>query len=155
MESVNICFRNVSEFPYLDTYVTSDNGIDYEVSVRIQISNRCLFALLDILCSRVLSRQTKLRTYICKTRCDTSHGQLRGPVPRGGRGAYYAPPSLEKYLAFVFSLSSTLLTEFGAPAEKLLAPLSPPSGYGPSIKAEKREFYQYDMFGFSIRKSYV
>ena len=56
-------FRNVTEFRYLGSTVTSDNDINYEVAARIQSANRCLFSLNDILRSRHLSRRAKLLAY--------------------------------------------------------------------------------------------
>jgi hypothetical protein len=63
LEVGNLRFKNVTEFRYLGSYVTSDNDTNFEVAARIQSGNRCLFALGHLFRSRVLSRRAKLRIY--------------------------------------------------------------------------------------------
>lgn len=63
LEVNGLRFRNVTEFQYLGSKITSDNDTNLEVAARIQSGSRCLFGLGYVLRSRVLSRRAKLRAY--------------------------------------------------------------------------------------------
>ena len=67
-------FRNVTEFRYLGSTVTSDNDTNYEVALRIQKGNRCLYALNHLVRSRVLSLRAKLLAYNAVIRPTVTYG---------------------------------------------------------------------------------
>jgi hypothetical protein len=67
-------FKNVTEFRYLGSFVTSDNDIDYEVAARIQSGSRCLHSLHHVFRSRVLSMHAKLRIYNAVIRPIVTYG---------------------------------------------------------------------------------
>ena len=48
-------FKNVTEFQYLGSHVTSNIDTNSEIATRIQSGNCCFFALGHLLYSRVLS----------------------------------------------------------------------------------------------------
>ena len=74
LEVDGLSFKNVTEFRYLGSFVTSDNDIEYEVASRIQSGSRCLFSLGHVFRSRVLSRGAKLRIYNAVLRPIVTYG---------------------------------------------------------------------------------
>ena len=56
-------FEVVPEFIYLGTSVNTTNDISLEIKRRITLANRCYYGLSKQLCSRALSRPTKLTLY--------------------------------------------------------------------------------------------
>lgn len=51
------------QFKYLRTSISENNDIAEEINNRIQPTNRCLFALQNLIISRSLTRETKLNIY--------------------------------------------------------------------------------------------
>jgi len=74
LEVAGLSFKNVTEFRYLGSFVTSDNDMEYEVASRIQSGSRCLFSLDHVFCSRVLSRKAMLRVYKAVLRPTITYG---------------------------------------------------------------------------------
>lgn len=56
-------FEREDEFKYLGSTVTHSNDISYEIKQRLMAANRAYFALRKLLCSRILSRTTKVTIY--------------------------------------------------------------------------------------------
>ncbi|KAJ4427940.1 hypothetical protein ANN_23950 [Periplaneta americana] len=56
-------FERVDEFKYLGSTVTHSNDISYEIKQRLMAANTAYFALRKLLCSRILSRTTKITIY--------------------------------------------------------------------------------------------
>lgn len=54
-------YQEVSEFKYLSSLVTFDNGCGEEVRARITARNRCYQAVSKIMKSRYISKYTKLK----------------------------------------------------------------------------------------------
>lgn len=56
-------FERVKKFKYLGTMLTENNDGTEEINSRIQAGNRCLYAVQDLLKSKVTSRRTKINIY--------------------------------------------------------------------------------------------
>jgi hypothetical protein len=59
----NKCFENVAQFRYLETTVTNQSPIQEEIKRRLSSGNACSHSVRNLLSSRLLSRNIKIRTY--------------------------------------------------------------------------------------------
>lgn len=59
----NYNFERVPEFKYLGSVITESNEVQTEIKERILSANKCYYAFLPLLRSRLLTRRLKLRVY--------------------------------------------------------------------------------------------
>jgi hypothetical protein len=59
----NRCFENVAQFRYLGTTITNQNLIQKEIKMRLNSGNACYHSVPNLLSSRVLSKNKKIRIY--------------------------------------------------------------------------------------------
>jgi hypothetical protein len=59
----NRCFGNVAQYIYLGMTVTNQNFIQEEIKRRLNLGNTCYHSVRNLLSSRVLSRNIKIRIY--------------------------------------------------------------------------------------------
>jgi hypothetical protein len=63
----NRWFENVSQFKYLGMTVTNQNLIQKEIKRRLNSGNACYHSMQNLLSSRLLSKNLKIRIYEYKT----------------------------------------------------------------------------------------
>jgi hypothetical protein len=59
----NRCFENVAQFRYLRTTITNQNLIQEEIKRRLNSGNACYYSVQNLLSSRLLSKNLKIRIY--------------------------------------------------------------------------------------------
>jgi hypothetical protein len=57
----NYSFKNVSQFKYLSRMINQSNNMEYEIFKRIQMGNKCYYAIGYLLKSRILSKTLKVQ----------------------------------------------------------------------------------------------
>ena len=59
----NSTFERVEEFKYLGTTLTNQNAIQEEIKSRLRAGNACYYAVQNLLSSRLLSKNLKIKIY--------------------------------------------------------------------------------------------
>jgi hypothetical protein len=59
----NRCLENVAQFRYLGMTITNQNWIQEEIKRRLNSSNACYHSIQNLLSSRLLSKNIKIRIY--------------------------------------------------------------------------------------------
>jgi hypothetical protein len=59
----NGCFENLAQFKYVGTRVTNQNLIQEEIKRRLNSGNACHCSVQNLLSSRLLSKNAKIRKY--------------------------------------------------------------------------------------------
>jgi hypothetical protein len=59
----NSFFERVEEFIYLGTTLMNQNSIQEEVKIRYKLGNACYYSVQNLLSSRLLSKNLKIRIY--------------------------------------------------------------------------------------------
>jgi len=59
----NSTFERVEEFKYLGTTLTNQNSIAEEIKSRLRTGNACYHSVQNVLSSRLLSKNLKIKTY--------------------------------------------------------------------------------------------
>ena len=60
----NSTFERVEEFKYLGTTLTNQNSIAEEIESRLRSGNACYHSVQNLLSSRLLSKNLKIKIYI-------------------------------------------------------------------------------------------
>ena len=63
MRIENRSFERVEEFKYLGTTLTNQNSIQEEIKSRLKSGNACYYSVQNLLSSRLLSRNLKIKIY--------------------------------------------------------------------------------------------
>jgi hypothetical protein len=63
MRTDNSSFERVEEFKHSGTNLTNQNSIQEEVKSRLKLGNACYYSVLNLLSSRLLSKNLKIRIY--------------------------------------------------------------------------------------------
>ena len=56
--------ERVEEFKYLGTTLTNQNSVQEEMKSRLKLGNACYYLVQNLLSSRLLSKNLKIKTYI-------------------------------------------------------------------------------------------
>ncbi|VVC41512.1 Endonuclease/exonuclease/phosphatase,Reverse transcriptase domain [Cinara cedri] len=67
-------FKNISQFKYLSTMITHSNNLEYKILKRIQMGNKCYYAMGNLLKSRILSKTLKVQLYVTLIRSIVLYG---------------------------------------------------------------------------------
>jgi hypothetical protein len=63
IKRANRSFENVSQFKYLGTTVTNQTLVQEEIKTRLNSGNACYHSVQNLLSSRLLSKNVKIRIY--------------------------------------------------------------------------------------------
>ena len=64
MTTDNSSIERVEEFKYLGTTLTNQNSIQEEIKSRLKLGNACYYSVQNLLSSRLLSQNLKIKVYI-------------------------------------------------------------------------------------------
>ena len=59
----NTSIERVEEFKYLETTITDQNSIQGEIKSRLKLGNACYHSVQNLLSSRLLSKNLKIKIY--------------------------------------------------------------------------------------------
>jgi len=59
----NRSIERVEEFKYLGTILTNQNSVQEEIKSRLKLGNACYYSVLNLLSSRLLSKNLKIKIY--------------------------------------------------------------------------------------------
>jgi len=65
----NSTFKRVEEFKYLGTTLTNKNFIPEEIKGRLRSGSACYYSVQNLLSSRLLSKNLKIKIYRTKIAC--------------------------------------------------------------------------------------
>ena len=63
MKFDNSSIERVEEFKYLGTTLTDQNSFQEEIKSRLKLGNACYYSVQNILSSRLLSKNLKIKIY--------------------------------------------------------------------------------------------
>jgi len=63
MKTDNSSIEREEEFKYLETTLTNQNSIQEEIKCRLKLGNACCYSVQNLLSSRLLSKNLKLKLY--------------------------------------------------------------------------------------------
>jgi hypothetical protein len=63
MKIDNCSIERVEEFKYLGTTLTNQNSIQAEIESRLKLGNACYYSVQNLLSSRLLSKNLKIKIY--------------------------------------------------------------------------------------------
>jgi hypothetical protein len=63
MKIDNSSIERVAEFKYLGTTLTNQNSIQAEIKNRLKLGNACYYSVQNLLFSRLLSKNLKIKIY--------------------------------------------------------------------------------------------
>ena len=63
MKTDNSSIERVEEFKYLGTILTNQNSIQEEIRSRLNLGNACCYSVQNLLSSRLLSKNLKIKIY--------------------------------------------------------------------------------------------
>jgi hypothetical protein len=63
MKIDNSSIERVEEFKYLGTTLTNQNSIQVEIKNRLKLGNACNYSVQNLLSSRLLSKNLKIKIY--------------------------------------------------------------------------------------------
>ena len=63
MKIDNSSIERVEEFKYLGTTLTDQNSIQEEIKIRVKLGNACYYSVQNLLPSRLLSKNLKIKIY--------------------------------------------------------------------------------------------
>ena len=64
MKIDNSSIERVEEFKYFGTTLTNQNSIQDEIKSRLKLGNACYYSVQNLLSSRLLSKNLKIKIYI-------------------------------------------------------------------------------------------
>ena len=67
MKVDNSSIERVEEFKYFGTTLTNQNSIHEEIKSRLKSGNACYYSVQNLLSPRLLSKNLKIKIYICRT----------------------------------------------------------------------------------------
>jgi hypothetical protein len=94
IKTANRCFENVVQFRYLGVTITNQNLIQEEIKRRLHSGNACYHAVKNLLSSRFLSKNIKIRIYktiilpVVLDGCETCRTVASNSYPEDGGSSF-------------------------------------------------------------------